>query len=89
MNLFTGRSSGKNILNIRKYSRNMKQLSFHQPLNASGESLINVSLMNKWNHFQVDSGAQWPARGVPGWRDDREDSLQSQGHHHRCEVSDG
>ena len=89
MNLFTGRSLEKNISNIRKYSWKLIISSFHQPLNASGESLINVWLINKWNRFQFDSGTQWSAGGVTGWRPDREDCLQSKVHHHRREVRDG
>ena len=90
MSLFTGRSLGKNIWNLRKYSWNMKYfLSFHQPLNAGGESLINAWLINKWNRFQFDSGTQWSARGVTRWRVDREDGLQSKVHHYRRAVRNG
>ena len=71
------------------YVSTVESLSFHQPLNASGESLINVWLINKWNHFQFDSGTQWSAWGVTGWGADREDCLQSKVHHHRREVRDG
>ena len=71
------------------YVSTVESLSFHQPLNASGESLINVWLMNKWNHFQFDSGTQWSAWSVTGWGADREDCLQSKVHHHRREVRDG